>query len=59
MRRVTFPGGATILQQGALPDADDHLYVLLEGMAEVVITGAVDAKKSSAGGGGWVQGSLH
>jgi hypothetical protein len=50
MRCVSFPAGATILQQGALPSADDQLYVLSEGRVDVVITGAVaDASKSGEG----------
>jgi hypothetical protein len=49
MRRTTFPAGATILQQGAAPDAGSSLYVLLRGSAEVVITGAVaDTNRAGA-----------
>lgn len=58
MRRFAFSAGATILQQGDLPDDDDHLYVLMEGDAEVVITGAVESKKGAGEGVGaviWLQ----
>jgi cGMP-dependent protein kinase len=39
MYGLTFPAGAVVLQQGALPGPDDCMYVLEKGDAEVVITG--------------------
>jgi hypothetical protein len=40
---VTFPAGATIIQQNSLPSAEDCMYFLQQGSAEVVIMGTVDA----------------
>jgi hypothetical protein len=40
---VTFPAGSTILLQNAQPSADDCMYYLAQGQAEVVIMGTVDA----------------
>ena len=53
MRRVTFKSGETILQQGAVPTAEDCMYLVEEGRAEVVIMGTVDTsqkKRSSEWG---------
>jgi hypothetical protein len=41
---VTFPAGSTILLQNAQPAAEDCMYYLAEGQAEVVIMGTVDAQ---------------
>ncbi|WIA31049.1 hypothetical protein OEZ86_001080 [Tetradesmus obliquus] len=40
---VTFPAGATIIQQNSLPCAEDCMYFLQSGSAEVVIMGGLDA----------------
>lgn len=40
---VKFPAGSTILLQNAQPAAEDCMYYLAEGQAEVVIMGTVDA----------------
>jgi hypothetical protein len=40
---VTFPAGATIIQQNSQPSAEDCMYFLQQGTAEVVIMGTVDA----------------
>jgi hypothetical protein len=53
---VTLPAGSTILLQNAQPSADDCMYYLAQGQAEVVIMGTVDAaskqgRANSAAGG--------
>jgi hypothetical protein len=40
---VTFPAGATIIQQNSQPSAEDCMYFLQQGSADVVIMGTVDA----------------
>lgn len=48
---VTFPAGSTILLQNAQPAAEDCMYYLAEGQAEVVIMGTVDAASKQGTGG--------
>lgn len=48
---VTFPAGSTILLQNAQPSADDCMYYLAQGQAEVVIMGTVDAASKQGQGG--------
>lgn len=50
MYGVSFRAGAIVLQQDALPKADDCMYFLQTGEAEVLITGAVDQHAAKAGG---------
>jgi hypothetical protein len=43
MFNVKFAAGSTILLQNAQPTAEDCMYYVAEGQAEVVIMGTVDA----------------
>jgi hypothetical protein len=46
---ATFPAGSTILLQNAQPSAEDCMYYLADGQAEVVIMGSADPASKSGG----------
>jgi hypothetical protein len=46
---ATFPAGSTILLQNAQPSAEDCMYYLADGQAEVVIMGTADRASKSGG----------